>query len=505
MIGAAHGALALATTYYVSQSTGSDANAGTSATAPWKSAPGMASYTGAGRLVAGDVVYFNRADTWLVTGTQGIYLVGGVTYVGNAWGNGTRATLRANADLESAVVRFRDDPSVETVFRGFDVDANGKVASGVEMNHSFYAGPLTGATKRVDSVVVHNVASRTSLGQYKYGIIISNHGGAAGEVANVEIIDSVVHDISRDGLPLYPGDESAACIIRNIVVRGNTVYNTGQDPDYGAGGGIIVKGRVQDATIENNYVTATKGAGIFFNSNETRHYGYGPTNVHVRYNIVNVNTSHGSIRIYDGASGADPKDIKVYGNIVYNNALGPGLLLGSDVGNTNSIRIYNNTFFNNPVVINSSAATFPILEWRNNVIQYAGTALTDTAGKITSHANNLYYGGTTLVSARGTAYGPGTLASYEPTASAANPGFVDTGKLPTGFTGTYGRDLAPNTIGLSAQSTAYVIDHGSPLGAPFDGSINSTQRPAGNGWDIGAYESAGNTRLPAPTNLRVVP
>ena len=95
LIGAAHGCVALATTYYVSQSKGSDGNAGTLATAPWKSVPGMASFTGAGRLVAGDVVYFDRGDTWLVTGTQGIYLVGGVTYVGDAWGNGTRATLRS--------------------------------------------------------------------------------------------------------------------------------------------------------------------------------------------------------------------------------------------------------------------------------------------------------------------------------------------------------------------------------------------------------------------------
>jgi hypothetical protein len=493
-----------AATYYVAHSTGNDGNAGTSPASPWRSVPGMASYAGGGTLVPGDIVYFNRADTWPVTGTQGMYLVGGVTYIGNEWGAGTRARIQASADLASAVVRFRDDRALPTVFRGFDVDANSKVANGIEMNHSFYAGPLTGATKRVDDVIVHHVASRTSLGQYKYGIIVSNHGGAAGEVANVEILNSVIHDISRDGLPLYPGDESAACIVRNVVVRNNTIYNTGQDPDYGAGAGIIVKGRVIDATVENNYVAATKGAGIFINGNETNHFGYGPSNIHVRYNVVNVNTVHGSIRVYDGSSGKDPKDVSIYGNIVYGNARNAGLLIDSDVGNSNSLRVYNNTFFGNPVIINNTAGAFPVFEFRNNVVYYAGGAALSDTGKITVHSNNIFHGGSSLVRSRGTTYSAGNIASYEPTASAADPLFANATNLPTGFTGRYGVDLAPNASGLSLQQGSYGIDHGFALGTPYDGSIAGIRRPSGSAADIGAYELASTSRLPAPANLRIV-
>lgn len=398
------GAVAQAATYYVDQTAGNDGNNGTTPSSAWKSAPGMASHTGSGLLAPGDVVYFDRGDTWPVTGNQGIYLTGGVTYIGNQWGSGTRATLKASADLASAVVRYRDHATFPTVFQGFDVDVNGKVANGIEMNHSFYAGPLTGAVKRVDDVIVHNVWSRTSLGQYKYGIIVSNHGGTAGAVDNVEILNSVIHDISRDGLPIYPGDENANCTVRNVTVRGNIVYNTGQDPDYGAGAGIIVKGRVIDATIENDYVTGTKGAGIFINGNETNHFGFGPTNIHVRYNIVNVNTIHGSIRLYDGSSGKDPKDVKVYGNIVYNNSLNAGLLIDSDLGSSNSLRVYNNTFYNNPVVINNSAATFPVFEFRNNIIHYSGGAALSDNGRITAHSNNIYFGSSTLVRSGGSSY-----------------------------------------------------------------------------------------------------
>jgi hypothetical protein len=492
-------------TYYVDQITGNDNNNGLSPASAWKNAPGMDSYTGSRTLAPGDTVYFNSADTWLVTGTQGIYLTGGVTYIGNGWGSGTRAIIRASTDLASAVVRFRDDSTQPTIFQGFDVDANNKVTNGIEMNHSFYAGPLTGATKRIDNVIVHNTWSRQANGQYKYGLIVSNHGGTNGEVANVEILNSVIHDTSRDGLPIYPGDENADCIVRNVIVRGNTVYNTGQDPDYGAGSGIVVKGRVIDATIENNYVTNTKGAGIFVNGNETNHFNVGPTNIHLRYNIVNVNTIHGSIRIYDGASGKDPKDIKVYGNIIYNNMLNAGFLINSDLGNSNTLRVYNNTFYNTPVYINNTAATFPMFEFKNNIIYYTGGVPLTDSGKITSHSNNIYYGSGTLVRSNGTNYVSSNLSSYETTASAGNPLFVKIDNLPTGFTGTYGIDLAPNATGLSLQQTSYGIDHGAILTSPYNGSINSINRPPGSGWDIGAYESSGAAPLAAPTNLRIVP
>ncbi len=495
---------AQAAIYYVDALAGNDGNAGNSETAAWKNAPGMDSYTGSGTLAAGDTVYFHSARTWAVTGSQGIYLTGGVAYVGNAWGTGTRATLLANSDLASAVVRFRDHQTRPTVFQGFDVNANGKVANGIEMNHSFYAGPLTGAMKRIDSSIVRNVWSRTSLGQYRYGISVSNHGGTAGEVANVEILNTVVHDISRDGLVLYPGDENANCIIRNIVVRGNTVFNTGKDPDYGAGAGIIVKGRVIDATIENNYVTATKGAGLFVNSNESNHFGYGPANIHIRNNIVNVDTVHGSIRVYDGSSGSDPKDLKIYGNIVLNNP-NAGLLLDSDVGGSNQIRIYNNTFFKAPVRIQNTSATFPVLEFKNNVIYSPAAVPMIENGRLTAHSNNVYFGGSTLVASAGRNHTAATLGAYEPSASSLDPNFRDVSALPDGFTGRFGVDMLPNKSGLSLSPGSVGIDRGAALGIAFGASVNGVSRPAGAAWDIGAYEAGDAVvRLPAPQNLRIV-
>jgi hypothetical protein len=409
--------------------------------------------------------------------------------------------LRAAADLASAVVRFRDDAIAETTFRGFDVDANGKVANGIEMNHSFYAGPLTGATKRIDDVIVHSVWSRTSLGQHKYGIIVSNHGGAAGEVANVEILNSIVHDISRDGIPIYPGDESAACIVRNVLIRNTVVYNTGLDPDYGAGAGIVIKGRSIGVSVEYNVVRGTKGAGIFVSGNESNHFGYGPSGIRIRHNVVNTDTVHGSIRLYDPSSGKDPKDVSIYGNLVFGNTRGSGLELGRDLGSTNAIRVYNNTFVNAPVSIDNTLATFSTLAVHNNVFYHStGVPFVDS-GRVTAHSNNLYFsGGSVFARSAGRDYGPSTVTNYEASAIASNPGFVNVTLPPTGFTMTGGR-LAPSGDGLAPAAGAPTIDRGAALAAEFASSVNGVGRPQGRRWDVGAYELATQAAPSPPADL----
>jgi hypothetical protein len=495
-------------TYYVDASLGNDSNAGISPGAPWKNCPGMAAYTGAGTLIAGDLVYFNRGGTWLVGGAQGIYLTGGVTYVGDTWGSGTRATIRASTACDAGVVRFRDHASQATIFQGFDVDANKTVSSGVDFNHAYWQ-LMNGATKRLTNCIVRNTWSLVNSGQYKYGVIVSNHGGTGGYCENVEILNTVVHDTSRDAICLYPGDENGNCRIKNVTVQGCEAYNTGQDPGYGAGSGILVKGYVVDAYIDHCYTHDTKGAAMFVNGNETYHYGVGPTNVNIRYSIFTCNNANGGIRIYDGASGKDPKTINVYGNLVYNSTVTGGFYMSTDLGNVNNIRVYNNTFYNAPVYINSGSATFPTLEFRNNIVYNStGIPVTDVSGQITGHGNNIYYSpsGGTLVNSKGVSYTSANVKSgFESTASVADPLFVNASSLPTGFTGIHGIDQTPNTTGLSLQASSYAFNNGASLPSPFDGSINTVARTAGS-WDIGAYENAaGSSNKPGPpSNLRVV-
>jgi hypothetical protein len=45
------------------------------------------------------------------------------------------ADFAAASDLDAGLVRFRDDPTYDTVFEGFDVDGNTKVTTGIDINH----------------------------------------------------------------------------------------------------------------------------------------------------------------------------------------------------------------------------------------------------------------------------------------------------------------------------------------------------------------------------------
>src|SRR5215472_4510680 len=474
---------AQAATYYASPS-GSDSNSGTNPSAPWKNCPGMTAYNGSGSLKAGDTVYFDSGGTWLTTGTWGLSIVGGVTYIGDTWPSaGSRATIRLNAqptDPYGVVDWRRDDATAPTTLQGFDLDANHFYSDGVSVNHAHYTTPLLGALKTINNVVVHNVASTTTMNQYAYGIIVSNHGGTSAQVSNVLVENSTVHDISRDGLLMYPGDENQQCTVSNITFRNNVVYNVGQDSTYGSGSPIVVKGQITNAFVEYNYVYGPGapdkfGAGIFLDSNETNP-GIGMSNIHVRYNIVNWNMVSGGIRLY---SSTDPssKDVSVYGNVVYNSTANGGFVINGDLKGTNSIRLYDNTFYNAPIAVTSSSASYSLFDVRNNIVYYPGGTAISGSNFFTTNSNNL----------------------------TTNPSFKNTASLPTGFTGTYGVNLAPNVDGLSLAAGSPAIGAGLVLGSPYNGSINSVIRSVTSPWDLGAYATSSSGTPPAPpTGLQAI-
>lgn len=496
--------------YYVSSSLGSDGNTGTSPGSPWQDCPGMGTYTGSGSLAPGDTVYFYRSDTWSMPASgQGLYTSPGVTYIGNSWGTGTgKAHLRATGLLDAGVVRFRDHATFETVIEGFEVDCNQQDNNGVDINHRYWQ-LMNGATKRLKDCDVHDIYSRQANGSYHYGIIASASGGAAGLTANVEIIGCTCYNTSRDAICLYPTDSTAGTNLSNVTVRGCEAWNTGQDPGYGAGAGLLVKGSITNAFLEYNCSHDTKGAQILINCNETNSIG-GETNIHIRHNIfIGNNNVNGAIRIFDSSTnaGGDPKDLKIYGNIVYNSYQTGGLYIGAEVKNTFSLLCYNNTFYNAPVSIqNFSGATVGSFEFRNNICIGIGNGvpLTDVAAKIKVHTNNVYRTSSgNAASSGGTGYTNATVVTnYEASANSSDPAFVNTATLPTDFSGFYGSNLAPSTNGLSLPANSPDVASGFALAAPYNGSINSVTRVSG-AWDRGAYNRVG-VALPTPVMVQHV-
>ena len=152
------------------------------------------------------------------------------------------------------------------------------------------------------------------------------------------------------------------------------------------------------------------------------------------------------------------KNIKLYGNIIFDNTFAGGLNLGGTSGLLDLV-VYNNTFWNAYVDLGGHWATIAMLDVRNNIIMLEtpfryNFATVDLSNIVTT----------------------------------TNPGLENPANKPTGFVGTYGEDMTPNTEGFSLISTSPAINGGDQLAADYNGSINTVTRPEGAGWDIGAYE-----------------
>ncbi len=488
--------IAKASIYYISTG-GDDGNTGTNPDAPWQNCPGMQGWSGSGSLSAGDTVYFNRGDTWEVSGGAAVLQVtGGVFYDGATWGTGTRAVFRTSADLSRSVIAIlKDHATVPTVVRGFEADAGGTITSGIGINHPQMENPLPGATKRIEDCIIHDIMSYSAQNTYKYGIVISNWNGEY-HVKNVEIINCKVYNISRGGINLYPGNDIPGNRVENVLVRGNEVWNIGMDPDY-AGSCLAIKNHVINAVVEYNYVhDPIRGIGIGVSTHPEEGF-IGPENAIIRHNII-ANSKHAGMYITSWG----PLSLAIYGNIIMNSTY-HAINLTNQLIDSLSIRIYNNTMVNNypgsqwaeQIRISCKDATISALEVCNNLIYTTDStrAMLDDHGLLNAHFNNLYYKslGGTLVIINGTTYTASNIATWEPTCLTGDPLFYITSDLPTGFTGTYGVDMRPNTDGLTLTESSPAKDKGASLGDSYKSSINTTPRPYGDAWDIGAYEYNG--------------
>lgn len=84
-----------------------------------------------------------------------------------------------------------------------------------------------------------------------------------------------------------------------------------------------------------------------------------------------------------------------------------------------------------------------------------------------------------------------TQSTYETTSQVTDPTFAG-GDLPTGFSGTYGSNMVPNTTYFSLQAGSPALNNGAVLASPYNKAINNAGTDStytrGTAWDIGAYE-----------------
>ena len=240
--------------------------------------------------------------------------------------------------------------------------------------------------------------------------------------------------------------------------------------------------------------------------------------------------------LFDGTADGAPQGLVIRNNIIYNNAVGfttqtgqstypftaeiyNNLFYGNNAFSINvsssdfqpgsDFKIYNNSCFhtgaqppNNTlygaisVFPYSGSTEYPAVDVRNNLIVCDTRAAFSDSRGISTYSNNLLFRlngpTTTHVIHDGTSYNRAAVLTWDATAQNTDPLFT-AGTLPTGFTGTYGVDMVPNTDYFATPS-GDALDNGVTLPAPFTGCINGAglavpiTRPQGIGFDIGAYE-----------------
>ncbi len=470
--------LAMAATYYVANPPlGNDANSGTDPSAPWSSISKVDNTVGSATQ-AGDTVYFKSTDTWAST-VPVMKVKGGVTYDGSSWGGGTRATLRATADNGSdgnpnpIVYLQNDHATIPTVVRGFDVDGANRFVNGVSINWPASPNNMIGATKTIENCIVHDFKGVADPNDNTFGVYGIKLGATGSKVTrNVDLLNNTVHTVARSGLVIYDALTTGAHYIGDVLVRGNTVYNSGTHALAG-GNGILIKDDVRNCVVEYNVAYSNNGRGVDVGNAPGRP---GPTNAVIRHNIIYGNNKGGVYLAND----ADNKSVDIYGNLIFKSldlgSGGSGIDFETLAGNNIAIKIYNNTIYDNAaggIYLNSPNANFSTLQIKNNII-YPATpfAISDPYNKIPAGSNT-----NNMINA---------------------PGYKDPANLPTGFIGTFGVDLRPNTDGLSIVSGGAAIDAGANLGTSYIMAINSVTRAAP--WDAGAYEFALTTPS-APSGL----
>ena len=237
---------------------------------------------------------------------------------------------------------------------------------------------------------------------------------------NIKVSNNTVHDAVRNGI--YFGSDAMG-ITSNIVVDGNTVYNTVTENQYhtmnGGWATALVISWCNTGQITNNDVYQNNGEGLgFLLSNDGL---VQKNNVHDNFSVeiyldnskrikVNQNFAYstGDTRFYrDGNpaagigtanepySASNPlSDLTITNNIVVNSHWGFYYGAYGNGGGLKNTVVANNTFYKSTgalLWIENDAHSGSVIE--NNIFDQIGGVMTSVAGAGVAYRNNHWYGG----------------------------------------------------------------------------------------------------------------
>lgn len=531
--------------YYVDFDSGSDANAGTSTGAAWKHSPDDVNATGtadATTLVAGDTIIFKGGVDYMgklviaASGSSGNV----ITYdgTGDSWGSG-RAVIDADYEQDAQIITLSSGVS-HIAINGFElrnaggyaeddpiVLENAAMTAGEFDEHSEwlaaentplwgYGVLMSGSNTYVtlDDLYIHNIGVwYSTIGWSGNGT--SGTGIYMSTPSNVTISNCEITKAGATAIGLYSGGTTQNVTIEDCYIHDDI-------PAWGIDVAPIAVG----ATFENILITRTRLIDLWSDWSGTPddppsgytapHQNYiffrtatntsTWTNLEVsRCMFTETSDTHtglggtGSIFISNGPS------VNIHNNVFARPWSYTGIIvIGYDVPATitQTIQIYNNTFFRGSgAIINSSGVTRDearFLYIENNIfINDSGLAANNAmviSGGVYNDPqvmnNNVYYSLDWSAAQMfiGVFSGYKTLSTlqtygFEATGQYGNPNLEDVfNEVPAS------RDFRPS-------ETAIGNGEGTDLSAYFTVDYLGNTRSA---WDVGAYEygSAGPTTLP---------
>jgi len=433
------------TTYYVSSSSGSDANAGTQ-TAPWRTLAKV--YNSRSLFKPGDSILLKRGDTWYeifnILSHAGA-LGTPITY--GAYGSGVLPTVDAQhartfgiyMDKASHIV-VRDIRAINATADGFRIvaatgDVTDIVVQGVlsEQNarHGFSVQATPGVT-HVDAIAYRGDEANLNGAAGFFAFQVSD--GATG-------IHYYASKATYNG-QLSPSHGFSTFYANNIHYHGVEAAFTNIDPATGLsngytseGIGICLDDFSNNSSVEHSYSHDNARAGLAL-----AHEGSNNT---ASYNVI---ASNGRYGLVVNGNSAGSNNIQVLNNTIYGNN-GYGIQAWQPI---NGLTIKNNILVNN-----------------------VGYGIGFSSVGITNYtvATNLIFGNTLGA----TAYVSGATGTI-----AANPAFT-----------------APATDDFSLQATSPAINTGLNLGSTYNlglkagsiwpSAVTTLDQNSSGAWDIGAF------------------
>jgi hypothetical protein len=498
---------ASATTYYISFSSGSNANNGTSQSSAWKTHPYMqtaSGCTGTGAAPsyshsAGDQFVFKQGDSWPNACFDMTIQSGGssgkpdVYTFDPAWGTAGGTT----GNLGQAVGTYR-------------FTAGGSVIHGSDGWNTF--------------IYNDNNNYITFNGMEMTGMTWSGDGGAYGNVQGFSLFQSTFVIISNIYAHSWTHPGATGDALDWVVGEGNSPYNAGTrvtgsvfDGANSGGPGVADSGSATFAIpLLDNNIVKNMSNGLLTSANAVVHDNLigpinqsfdksdhenciepidmpaGATTTNYFYNNVWHDCTAVGILTQGAAPTSGAEIDYLWNNVAYVGSVSsPPIPMQFDSVSTSlsgsQVHAWNNTIYGGNGVcmrtVDRGNGNFGVLDIQNNhCISDQGTISLGPSGNTYKNSNNVLM---SLATAASQGYTSSEAYAYSPT-SASN--------------GTVGAGL--NLTSLASASFATLVSD-----TPYVGVRLTKGRPSTGAWDAGAYEysTSGTSGAPSPpTNVKVL-